>query len=323
MRWRTRRLPSCHQPWVRPVSSRSRFGSVKKIWQETAKTSGSPKPSSRGARKSAATRMSLFSRTTMSFVAARTPALQPPPKPRFSGRARTPTSGKLARRKSALPSVEPLSTTRIWLAGLPASAVRMLGMYLASRSFPFQLGMTTVAAVLPAWRVGGACFSLPGRVKSCTRMRARKLIAISNGESNSSGSARMRRFRKAMSERGAEAYLAPQLDPSGGAHHGEQVFELAFLLLQPERPDRALLQIFFGLLQGGGGFGQRIGDVTDFGAEAGFDVEGPLGFFAAFLLQGGNLGVVCGDDCARVFLMAGECLLKLVDARSAGGERGV
>jgi len=103
----------------------------------------------------------------------------------------------------------------------------------------------------------------------------------------------------------------------------EQVFELAFLLLQPERPDRALLQIFFGLLQGGGGFGQRIGDVTDFGAEAGFDVEGPLGFFAAFLLQGGNLGVVCGDHCARVFLIAREFLLKLVDARSAGGERGL
>ena len=51
MRWRTRRPPSCHQPWVSPVSSRTRAGSLKKIWQETAKTSGSPKPSSSGARK--------------------------------------------------------------------------------------------------------------------------------------------------------------------------------------------------------------------------------------------------------------------------------
>ena len=84
----------------------------------------------------------------MSFLAARNPALEPPPKPRFSGRARTVTSGKFFRRKSALPSVEPLSTTRISLAGFPASAARMLGMYLASRSFPFQLGMTTVVAVL-------------------------------------------------------------------------------------------------------------------------------------------------------------------------------
>ena len=87
----------------------------------------------------------------MSFLAARKPALEPPPKPRFWGRARTVTSGKVARRKSALPSVEPLSTTRIWLAGLPASAVRMLGMYLASRSFPFQLGMTTVAALAASY----------------------------------------------------------------------------------------------------------------------------------------------------------------------------
>src|ERR1017187_7106616 len=253
MRWRTRRPPSCHQPWVRPVSSRSLFGSVKKIWQETAKTSGSRKPSSSGARKSGATRMSLFSRTTTSFLAARKPALEPPPKPRFCGRARTVTSGKVSRRKSALPSVEPLSTTRIWLAGLPASAVRTLGMYLARRSFPFQFGMTTVAqALMPAASALMPTLALlPRRVKSCTKHRARKLIAMRNGESTSSGSARMRRFRKSMSECGSEAYLAPQLHPSGGAHHGEQVFELAFLFIQAKRPGRALLQVFFGLLQGG------------------------------------------------------------------------
>ncbi len=51
-RWRTRSAPSCHQPWVRPVSSRAFAGSLKKIWQETAKTAGSAKPSSSGARKS-------------------------------------------------------------------------------------------------------------------------------------------------------------------------------------------------------------------------------------------------------------------------------
>src|ERR1019366_5572424 len=281
---------------VRPVSSRSLFGSVKKIWQETVKTSGSRKPSSSGARKSGATRMSLFSRTTMV------------------------TSGKVSRRKSALPSADPLSTTRIWLAGLPASAVRTLGMYLARRSFPFQFGMTMVAAV---WQVGGACFSLPGRVKSCTKHRARKLIAMRNGESTSSGSARMRRFRKAMSECGSEAYFAPQLHPSGGAHHGEQVFELAFLFLQAERPGRALPQVFLGLLQGGGSLGQGIGDFTDLGCEVGLGIERPLGFLAVLLLQGGNLGVVTGHYQASIFLVARQFLLKFADARAALGQGGV
>jgi len=45
-------------------------------------TWGSRKPSSKGARKPGATRMSLLSSTTMSFRAARKPALEPPPKPR-------------------------------------------------------------------------------------------------------------------------------------------------------------------------------------------------------------------------------------------------
>src|ERR1019366_2150544 len=356
MRWRTRRLPSCHQPWVRPVSSRRLVGSVKKIWQETAKTSGSLKPSSRGARKSGATRMSLFSSTTMSFRAARKPALEPPPKPRFWGRGRTVISGKFARRKSALPSVEPLSTTRIWLAELPASAVRMLGMYLASRSFPFQLGMTTVAqALLPAAsalmptlacdtvsgpRTGversldtagtSACATSAGggilpprRVKSCTKHRARKLIAMRNGESSSRGSARMRGFRNAMSECGSEAYFAPQLHPSGGAHHGEQLLELAFLFLQAERPGRALPQVFFGVLQGGGRFVQRIGDFTDFGGEVGLGIERPPGLLAVLLLQGGDLGVVTGHHLAGAFLVERQFLLQFVDARAAGGQGGV
>src|ERR1035441_7369372 len=357
MRWRTRRLPSCHQPCVRPVSSRSLAGSVQYMWQETANTSASPKPSSRGARKSAATRMSLFSSTTISFLAARNPALEPPPKPRFSGRARTVTSGKLARRKSTLPSVEPLSTTRISLAGFPASAVRMLGMYLASRSFPFQLGMTTVAvaqallaaasALMPTLafdavscaRTGvetsldtagtSACATSAGRilpprrVKSCTRTSDRKLIAIKNGESTSSGSARMRRFRKAMSERGAEAYLAPQPDPSGGTRHVEHFLQLAFLLLQPERPGGAFLQVHFGLLQGGRSLRQNFGDLTDFGGKAGFGIERPPGLLAVILLQVGNLGVVCGHHPPRVFLVARQLLLKFVDARAARREGGV
>src|ERR1022692_3409984 len=82
MRWRTRRPPSCHQPCVSPVSSRSLAGSVKKIWPATANTSASLKPSSRGARKSGATRMSLFSSTTISFLGAANAGFAAPAKPR-------------------------------------------------------------------------------------------------------------------------------------------------------------------------------------------------------------------------------------------------
>src|SRR5260370_27398352 len=330
MRWRTRRLPSCHQPCVSPVSSRTLAASVKKIWQETVKPSGARKTSSSGARKSGATRMSLFNSTTMSFLAARKPAFDPPPKPRFCGSARIVTSGKVARRKSALPSVEPLSTTRISFAGLPASAVGMRGMYFSSRSFPFQLGSTTVAARGMVGRTPSsardplvALFRTRTPAARSVSSSARKLIAMRNGESNNSGSARMRRFKKAMSERGTDAYFAPKFDPSGSAHHIKLIFELAFLLLQAERPRRSLLQFFFRLLQGGARRRQRIGDFTDFAGQAGFNVESPLGFFAALLLQGRNLGVISGNHCARIFLIARQLFLKFVDARAACGESGV
>ncbi len=121
MRWRTRRLPSCHQACVRPVSSRSFFGSLKKIWQETANTNGSANPLRSGDRKSSSTRMSLFSSTTMSLEAARNPAFDPPPNPRLRSSASSFTRGNAFRTNSALPSVDPLSTTTISFAGLPAS----------------------------------------------------------------------------------------------------------------------------------------------------------------------------------------------------------
>ena len=207
--------------------------------------------------------MSLFSSTTMSFLAARKPALEPPPKPRFAGSARTCTAGKLARRKSALPSVEPLSTTRISLPGLPARAVQIRRMYFSRRSRPFQLGITTVAAELAARRGGGKA-GAERRRKTWAQTRPRKLIATRNGESRSRGSARRRRFSRAMSERGAEAYLAAQLDPPRGAHQVELLFQLAFLLLQAERPGGAFLQVLFGLLQGSGGLGQLFGNLCGF-----------------------------------------------------------
>jgi len=200
MRWRTRSPPSCHQACVSPVSSRSFFGSLKKIWQETAKTCGSAKPASSGARKSSATRMSLFSSTTMSFDAARNPAFDPPPNPRFFSSGTSFTCGNAVRTNSALPSLEPLSTTTISLAGLAASAPTTEGRYLARRSLPFQLGITTEAAL----DRGTSAFE-PGALrpksfhKRSATAKTTKLTAISRGEIRSSGRARSKRFKKAMS----------------------------------------------------------------------------------------------------------------------------
>ena len=159
-RWRTRRPPSCHQPCVRPVSSRSFAGSLKKIWQETAKTCASAKPSSSGARKSGSTRMSLLSSTTIRSSRRGIPR---------SIRRRSPDSSverhqlhfaeSAARTNSALPSVEPLSTTTISLPGLPASASTTDGRYFSSKSLPFQLGITTEAARVRGARIVRAAFA--------------------------------------------------------------------------------------------------------------------------------------------------------------------
>ncbi len=83
----------------------------------------------------------------MSFFAARKPAFEPPPKPRFVLSARTRTSGWLARSQSALPSVEPLSTTMTSLPGWSLTASSQDGTKRSRRSLPFQLGMTSEAAV--------------------------------------------------------------------------------------------------------------------------------------------------------------------------------
>ena len=82
----------------------------------------------------------------MSFFAARKPAFDPPPKPRFSGSARHATpSGNASRTNSALPSVEPLSTTMTSLPGCRDIAATTEGRYFSSRSRPFQFGITTEA----------------------------------------------------------------------------------------------------------------------------------------------------------------------------------
>src|SRR5665213_992808 len=188
VRWRTRRLPRSHQNSVRPVSSRILFGSEKKIWQETENTCSSVNPSNSGCRKSASTRMSLFSSTTTSCWAAANPALEPPPKPRFVASATTRTCGKRSWMNAALPSVEPLSTTMTSLPGTRSAAAITEGRYLSRRSRPFQLGMT-IAAEPVSGRV--SWLSLRGWARRANRsVTASPTAAMnsSNGERIARGS---------------------------------------------------------------------------------------------------------------------------------------
>src|ERR1039458_1738540 len=138
---------------------------------------------------------------------------------------------------SALPSVEPLSTTTISLAGLAASAATTEGRNFASRSLAFQVGITTEAQTGGAASAGAARgpradegVRPPGRrpsidMSACATMcsrsvraSARALTNTRNGESRSSGSERRKRFRSGMSTSGnggAEADLVAQLHPAG------------------------------------------------------------------------------------------------------------
>src|ERR1035441_6027826 len=242
MRWRTRKPPSRHQPCVNPVSSRSLWGSAKKIWQETAKTPGSAKPSRSGARKPGATRMSLFSSTTTLFAAARMPALEPPPKPRFAGSATTLTRGNAAVTYSALPSVEPLSTTTISLSGLPARASITEGRYFSRRSLPFQLGITTEAADGTGFTWPESAGAVPARLAPqmrparSTKASVTAAMAIRNGETSSSRT----RFSTAISDSRPHTDLPAQLDPS----RRTDVLQLLFQPVSPRRaPDKLRFQL--------------------------------------------------------------------------------
>src|ERR1017187_3553151 len=126
---------------------------------------------------------------------------------------------------SALPSVEPLSTTTISLAGLAASAATTEGRNFASRSLPFQVGMTTEAAAPAAgWLAAAAARGANLRSRSVTAS-ARTLMNTRNGESRSSGSERRKRFRSGMStggQGGAEADFVAQLHQSEERRVGKE-----------------------------------------------------------------------------------------------------
>src|SRR5947209_16109167 len=88
-------------------------------------------------------------------------------------------------------------------------------------------------------------------IKSVTSS-ARKLNAIRNGESSSSGSARTIRVRKAISG-GAQAHPAAKFYPSGRMIHGELLRKPPPLFLQAKRPRGALFKVLFHLVQRGYG----------------------------------------------------------------------
>src|SRR6185295_2180991 len=80
----------------------------------------------------------------------------PPPNPRLRPRSSTLTCGNFSLRDSTLPSVDPLSTT---ITPLPVQASITDGRYLASKSFPFQFGITMLAFFVGKALVGQAVLS--------------------------------------------------------------------------------------------------------------------------------------------------------------------
>src|SRR3954447_12174329 len=134
---------------------------------------------------------------------------------------------------SALPSVEPLSTTRISLRPI---ASMMDGRYFSSRSLPFQFGITTDARVRSG-AVDGA------RSRPPNNFQARSTMASATAETNRSrgdrrieGSALRNRFRNAMSLEGqdrAESDFAAELHPPRLADQRELMRQCARLRFQP------------------------------------------------------------------------------------------
>ena len=175
--------------------------------------------------------MSLLSSTTMSFAAASKPAFDPPPKPRLRSSATTRTRGNRVCSRSTLSSVDPLSTTMISFAGLPATAASTDGRYFSSRSRPFQFGITTLAD-----RPAGGTSALSrrrGRNRSAIAS-ASTLPATRKAERISSGSASTTRVIAAMSrfrQHRPQTQPAPKSDPARRLHQAELFFQSRRLAL--------------------------------------------------------------------------------------------
>ncbi len=156
--------------------------------------------------------MSLLSKTTMSFVAARKPALEPPPNPRFLSSASTRMDGKRSATMLALPSVDPLSTTMISLSGWPLSASMIEGRYRSSRSRPFQLGITTEAELFEQGTSEGKRFLFRKLVSRSVALTAMIAASIRKGESSNSGRnliSRQRMVRSVLTDSGRARTFGP------------------------------------------------------------------------------------------------------------------
>ncbi len=106
--------PSSSLACTLPVSQRGLFLSMKSIWHETPKASGSSSMASRsGAMKSGSTTMSLLSMMTVGCRLSRAPRLVAPAKPSLVGSGISRTSGNSAATHSRVSSSLPLSTTMI------------------------------------------------------------------------------------------------------------------------------------------------------------------------------------------------------------------
>ncbi len=302
MRWRTRSPPSCHQPCVRPVSSRSLAGSLKKIWQETANTSrvaeafeqaapGNPAPP--------AYRCSAGRRCRC--VAARNAGVGAAAEAQVARqRQHLDLRKRAGRRTPRCHRSEPLSTTMISLSGLPARRRSPRADTSASRSLPFQLGITTERrAALAARPREDRCRrqrsasrrhrlhrSVSARARSRQRQRQRA-ETISNGESSSSGrQRRSKRFSKAMSSGvGAPGRARPcgPASPSGKPRRAPPVRPACSGFLLRSRSAQAVRssQLLLGVVQRFHRASPVRRSASDFHGERGFHVPRPLASWRA------------------------------------------
>jgi hypothetical protein len=192
-------MPSDHQAWVRPVSSRCLAGSGKKIWQETAKTSGSVKPSRSGWRKSGSdAHVAVEQDDDVVFRGLEAGIRAAAEAQVFRQGDAGGLRGSAARTNSALPSVEPLSTTMISLPGWPAHGLDERREVLLEQVAAIPVGDDDRGGnpgAEPSRRGGGgrAISKMVGH--AIKEERASPISKITAGESRASGNWRRMRSR--------------------------------------------------------------------------------------------------------------------------------
>ena len=205
MRWRTRKPPSCHQPCVSPVSSRSLFGSAKKIWQETANNSRIVEAfEQRREEIRRSTRISLLSSRTTSGVGRRAEAgVRAAAEAQVArGSATSFTDGKADRtntRRCRRWSRYPPLRFR-WPGCPPAPRPRRAGTF-RQQVFAVPVGDhhggRGVAPPISGVRWAGvrrvSQRALPQQIRE--RQQRRALIAIEERRQQAAGKARSKRFR--------------------------------------------------------------------------------------------------------------------------------